>query len=375
MKRRQFITAVGAGSAVAMTGCQPSQNADQNCESTSTDTQSPAINRNKTIRWNMVTTWPKNFQGLGEGAEYLAEMITRMSGGRLEVKVFGSGELVPALQVFDAVSSGTAEMGHGGAYYWRGKMPSTPFFSALPFGFNAVETISWLLKGGGYELWRELYEPFGVIPFMGGNSGVQMAGWFNREINSVEDLEGLRMRIPGLGGEVLKRAGGTPVLKAASEVFTSLATGNIDAAEWVGPYNDLAMGLYKAAKYYYYPGWHEPGTNLEAIVNKRSYEALPADLQAIVTEACHASNQAILADFTAKNNESLKVLVEEHQVQLRQLPDDVLKTLKSIADEVVTESVAGDEIGQRILSSYQTFKSQVRAWHEISEFAYTRIID
>lgn len=365
MKRRQFITAVGAGTIGVAAGCSPKE---QQCADTG------AEKSKEVIRWNMVTTWPKNFQGLGEGAERLAQLINEMSGGRLVVKVFGSGELVPALEVFDAVSSGTAEMGHGGAYYWRGKMPSSPFFSTLPFGLNANETTAWLLKGGGYDLWRELYEPFGVVPFIGGNSGVQMAGWFNKEIKSIDDLQGLRMRIPGLGGEVLKRAGGTPVLKAASEVFTSLETGNIDAAEWVGPYNDLAMGLYKAAKYYYYPGWHEPGTCLEAIVNKAAYEKLPADLQAIVTNACHAANQDILSDFTAKNNEALKVLVNEHNVELRKLPDDVLNTFRELATQVVEESVADDPLGQRILTSYMDFKKQVRAWHDISEFAYTDII-
>jgi TRAP-type mannitol/chloroaromatic compound transport system substrate-binding protein len=164
------------------------------------------------------------------------------------------------------------------------------------------------------------------------------------------------------------------VLKAASEVFTSLETGNIDAAEWVGPYNDLALGLYKAADYYYYPGWHEPGTTLEAIVNKNAFEALPEDLQAIVQHACHAANQDILSDFTAKNNEALKVLVEEHQVKLRKLPDDVLERLRTLADEVVAETVANDPIGQRVLASYQDYKQQVRAWHNISEFAYTEII-
>lgn len=366
MKRRHFISAVGAGSLATMAGCQPKES---NCE------QGAQVSSKETIRWNMVTTWPKNFQGLGEGAEHLAKVINEMSGGRLEVKVFGSGEIVPALEVFDAVSSGTAEMGHGAAYYWRGKMPGAAFFSTLPFGLNAVEITAWLLKGGGYELWRELYDRFNVVPFIAGNTGVQMAGWFNKEINSLDDIQGLRMRIPGLGGEVLKRAGGTPVLRAASDVFTSLETGNIDAAEWVGPYNDLAMGLYKAAEYYYYPGWHEPGTTLEAIVNKEAFNALPADLQAIVTNACHAANQDILSDFTARNNEALKVLVDEHQVKLRKLPDDVLERLRELAMEVVTESVANDPLGQRTLASYLDFKEQVRAWHDISEFAYTGIIN
>ena len=366
MKRRHFVTAVGAGALGTMAGCSPAEQPKQESEKSKISQQ--------TFKWNMVTTWPKNFQGLGEGAERLAEIINEMSNGRLTVKVFGAGELVPALQVFDAVSSGTAEMGHGAAYYWRGKMPAAPFFSTLPFGLNATEIIAWLLRGGGYELWRELYKPFGVVPFIAGNTGVQMAGWFNKEINSLEDLKGLRMRIPGLGGEVLSRAGGTPVLRPGNEVFTALETGNIDAAEWVGPYNDLAMGLYKAAEYYYYPGWHEPGTNLEVVVNEQAFAELPEDLQAIVTHACHAANQEMYADFTAKNNEALKVLVEEHQVKLRRLPDDVLDKLREIADQVVEEGIGDDPLAKRILESYQRFKVNVRDWHKISEIAFMDIV-
>jgi len=368
MKRRQFVTALGAGSLTALAACQPKAT---ECSNKTTATQT----KDEVIKWNMVTTWPKNFQGLGEGAEFLAKIINEMSGGRLQVKVFGSGELVPALQTFDAVSSGTAEMGHGASYYWRGKMPGAPFFTTIPFGMNTVETNAWLIKGGGYELWRELYEPFGVVPFIGGTTGVQMAGWFNKEINSLADLKGLRMRIPGLGGEVLGRAGGTPVLRPGNEIFTALETGNIDAAEWVGPYNDLALGLYKAAKYYYYPGWHEPGTNLEVLVNQKALAALPDDLKAIVKQACHAAFVEMIAEFTAKNNQALKVLVEEHNVQLRKLPDDVLNTLQDLSKEVVLEEAANDPMAQKILKSYEDFSTDVRAWEKISEFAYTDLIN
>jgi TRAP-type mannitol/chloroaromatic compound transport system substrate-binding protein len=366
MKRRHFVGAVGAGSVAAMAGCAPQET---RCEGTVENTSA------ETIKWNMVTTWPKNFQGLGEGAEHIAQLINQMSGGRLQVKVFGAGEIVPFQGVFDAVGSGVAQMGHGAAYYWRGKMPSAPFFSTIPYGLNANELTSWILRGGGYELWRELYEPFGIVPFLGGNTGVQMAGWFNKEINSLDDLKGLRMRIPGLGGEVLKRAGGIPILKGGGEVFTALETGNIDAAEFAGPYNDLAMGLYKAAKYYYYPGWHEPGPALETIVNKEAYNALPDDLKAIVENACNAANQDIYSNYIAKNNSSLKVLVEDHNVELRRLPDDVLAELRVLADEVVAESVADDPLGQRILASFMDFREQVRDWHAISEYAYTDIIN
>ncbi len=361
MKRRNFISAVGATAAIgSLSACN---NAEKDCSTETTAKQ-------KVIKWKMVTTWPKNFQGLGEGAEFLARIINEMSGGRLKIKVYGSGELVPALQTFDAVSSGTAEMGHGASYYWKGKMPQSPFFSTVPFGLNATEIHAWLLKGGGYELWRELYKPFGVRPYAAGNTGVQMAGWFNKKIESMNDIKGLKMRIPGLGGEVLSRAGGIPVLIPGSEVFTALETGVVDAAEWVGPYNDLAMGLYKAAKYYYYPGWHEPGTTLEAIVNQEAFDALPEDLQMIVEQACHAANLDMQADFTAKNNLALQVLVDEHQVQLLKLPDDVLIKLRELSEQIVEEIANSSEVGKRIFKSYNTYKNQVRSWHTISEQAY-----
>ena len=322
------------------------------------------------IEWKMVTTWPQNFPGLGTGATGLAERIGRMSGGRLTVKVYGAGELVPALEVFDAVSTGTAQMGHGGAYYWKGKAEATQFFSAVPFGFNAQEMNSWLYHGGGLELWRELYEPFNLVPFPGGNSGVQMGGWFNREINSVADLQGLKMRIPGLGGEVLSRLGGASVNIPGGELFTAMQQGTIDATEWVGPYNDLAFGLHRVAKYCYYPGWHEPGTTLEALVNKSAFEALPKDLQEIVDAACRVTNEDMLAEFTANNQIALTTLINEHEVDFRPFPDDVLRALKKASVEVIEEIAERDPYSKRVYASYRTFRERVSAWHEVSERAY-----
>jgi len=334
----------------------------------------PAIVSAKTkIKWKMVTTWPKNFPVLGTGANQLAKLITEMSDGRIKVKVYGAGELIPAFEVFDAVSRGTAQMGHGSAYYWKGKIEEAQFFSTVPFGMNAREMTAWLYHGGGMELWRETYEPFGIIPAAAGNTTVQMAGWFNKEINSANDLKGLKMRIPGLGGEVLKRAGGTPVNLPGGELFTSLKTGAIDATEWVGPYNDLAFGLYKAAKYYYYPGWHEPGTTLEAIINKKAFEELPKDLKSIVENCCKIVNQDMTAEFTAKNNAALDTLVNKHNVDVRKLPDDVLEKLKALSHDVVTELAAKNKAAQKIYDSYNKFYKQVSAWHEISEKIYYNV--
>lgn len=327
------------------------------------------------IRWKMVTTWPKNFPGLGTAPENFSRLVNDMSGGRLQVQVYGAGEIVPAFGVFDAVSQGVAEMGHGGAYYWTGKVPASVFFTAVPFGFTATEASAWMHYGGGQELWREAYEPFNLIPMAGGNTGVQMAGWFNREINSVEDLKGLKMRIPGLGGEVFTRAGGTAVTMPGGELYTSLQTGVIDATEWVGPYNDLAMGLHEVAEYYYYPGWQEPGPVLEVIVNKTAFESLPPDLQAIIEVASRAINQDMLDEYTARNNRALTELVEVHGVKLRKLPDDVIIALKQAAREAVADLAARDPMAAKVYESFQSFYGGVRNYHHISEQAYINARD
>lgn len=324
----------------------------------------------KTYRWKLITTWPKNLPGLGVAPERLAQRIRAMSNGRLDIKVYGAGELVPAFEIFDAVSQGTAEMGHGAAYYWPGKLPVAALFATVPFGMSAQEMTGWLHQGGGLDLWRELYAPFNLRPFPGGNTGVQMAGWFNKEINSLDDLQGLKMRIPGLGGEVLQRAGGVPVSLPGGEVFTSLQTGVIDATEWVGPYNDLALGLHTVAKYYYYPGWHEPGPALETLINQDAWDSLPADLQAIVEAACLAMDTEVPAEFTARNSAALQTMVEEHGVELRRLPDDVLARLRELSDEVVTELAGDDPLAKRIVESYRAFAASAKTYSEISEQAY-----
>ncbi|RTZ71936.1 MAG: ABC transporter substrate-binding protein [Gammaproteobacteria bacterium] len=359
MDRRDFLKRSGAAAAVAGTGLGVSGLA----------------HGKSTIKWKMVTTWPKNFPGLGTGANNLAKLITEMSGGRLKVKVYGAKELVPAFEVFDAVSRGTAEMGHASAYYWKGKVPEAQFFSTMPFGMTANEMNGWIYYGGGQELWDEVYEPFGVLGRPAGNTGVQMGGWFNKEINSLEDLKGLKMRIPGLGGEVLKRLGGTPVNLPGGELFTALTSGTIDATEWVGPYNDLAFGLYKAAKYYYYPGFHEPGTILEALINRKAFEKLPKDLQSIVLNACRVVNMDMLAEYYARNPGALDQLVDKHKVQLRAYPDDVLRQLRKVSAEVAEELAGQNQAAKKIYESYQGFLDSARKFSRISDLAYLKARD
>jgi len=357
MKRRNFIKAAATSGLIT---------------STALASGSVLAKSTTTIKWKMVTTWPKNFPGLGTGANNLARLITQMSGGRLKVKVYGAKELVPPFEVFDAVSRGTAQMGHGAAYYWKGKTAASQFFAAVPFGLTAQEMNGWLYHGGGLELWREIYEPFGIIPAAAGNTGVQMAGWFNKEIKSIADLKGLKMRIPGLGGEVLKRAGGTPVNLPGGEIFSSLKTGAIDATEWVGPYNDLAFGLYKAAKFYYYPGWHEPGTTLEALINKDAFEKLPEDLRSIVLNACKITNQDMIAEYTTRNQQALDTLVHKHKVKVLKLPDEVLNKLQSLSDKVINEVAATDKMTRKVFKSFKSYRDSVKKWTDISELAYLK---
>ncbi|GAB4182831.1 MAG: TRAP transporter substrate-binding protein DctP [Wenzhouxiangellaceae bacterium] len=360
MKRREMMASAALG-AVALAGCQ---SANQSTTDTSQSQQR--------YRWKMVTTWPKDFPGMGTGANRLAERITRMSNGRLTVTVYGGNELVPPFETFDAVSRGTAEMGHGASYYWKGKAPAAQYFAGVPFGMTATEVNAWLYYGGGLDLWREVYAPFGVLPFPGGNTGVQMGGWFNREINSLADLQGLKMRIPGLGGEVLQRVGGLPVNIPGAEIFTALKTGTIDATEWVGPWNDLAFGLHQAAEYYYYPGWHEPGTTLECLVNAEAFSSLPDDLQAIVENACMAAHVDMYAEYTMRNQGALQTLVEEHGVQLREFSAEIVEALALASREVLDELAKADEVSAKVYDSYRKFLAQTRQWTSRSELSYLR---
>ncbi len=361
MKRRDFIA--GIGSSAALTAC------------TSGTEQQATTATNERITWRMVTTWPPNFPGQGTGVNTLARYINELSGGRMTIEVYGAGELIPAFEVFDAVSQGSVEMGHGAAYYWRGKSEATQFFASIPFGMNIHEVNAWLYYGGGLELWRELYAPFDLVPFPCGNTGVQLGGWFNREINSVEDLKGLKMRIPGLGGEVIRRAGGTPVTMAGSEIFTSLQTGAIDATEWVGPYNDVSFGLHKAARYYYYPGWQEPGAGLECMINKDAWDSLPADLQAIVDISCQAITTDMMAEYTHGNALALQQLVDDPNVEVRPFPDDVLRLLKSHTQDIVAELSATDPAWKKIADSYYAFIEKSTENQRVTEWANLKTRD
>jgi TRAP-type mannitol/chloroaromatic compound transport system substrate-binding protein len=351
MKRRHLL--ISAGAAATLAAC----NGDQGTE------------KGK-FRWKLVTSWQANFPGLATGAARLADAIGEASGGRLRVEVFAGNELVAPFEVFDTVSRGRAEMGHSAAYFWKNRHPAMPFFCTVPFGLNAQEMNAWLYHGGGLELWRELYAGFNLIPFPAGNLGVQMAGWFNREITSLEDIKGLKMRIPGLGGEVMTRLGAQAVNIPGAEIAAAMRAGTIDACEWMNPRNDLAFGLFDVAKYCYAPGWQEPGQTLECIVNRDAYNALPIDLQAIVGQCCRAINDDLLAEYTTENQRAMRVLIDDHRVEFRRLPDSVLTALRKAADEVLTEMVGEHGFARLVLASYRNFRDQSRAWHAFSELPY-----
>ncbi|WP_322981944.1 TRAP transporter substrate-binding protein [Pseudomonas sp. C11] len=320
----------------------------------------------QTFHWKMVTTWPKNAPGTGTAAERLAERINAMSAGRLTVKVYAAGELVPALEVFDAVSRGTAELGHGTPYYWKGKVPAAQFFGAVPFGLSTLEMNAWLSHGGGQALWDEAYAPFGLKPLTAGNSTMQMGGWFNKEINSLDDIKGLKIRMPGIGGEVWSRLGATTVVLPGGEIFTALQTGAIDATDWVSPYNDLAFGLQKAAKYYYYPGWQEPQSVLELLINQKAFDALPADLQAIVTEAARASTLDMMDDYVFNNAKALEELKQSGTL-LKRFPDPVLQAMQHETDQVLGELAAQSDLNGRIWASMKAFQALATSMQALSE--------
>jgi len=319
----------------------------------------------KVFHWKMVTTWPANLPVFETGPERFADEVRKMSDGRLDIKVYAGGELVPALGVFDAVSQGTVEMGHGSPYYWAGKVPAAQFFASVPFGMTASGMNAWLYEGGGLKLWREVYKPFNLVPFPGGNTGVQMGGWFNKKIESLDDIKGLRMRIPGLGGKVLAAAGGNPVLMAGGEIYTALDRGAIDATEWVGPYHDMRLGLNRAAKYYYYPGWHEPGTELEFMVNADAWAQLPEDLKTIVRTAAQATTQWIFSAMEARNAEALQKLEASQKTRILEFPPAVLDELKKMTKKTLDEEAAKDPEFKRIYDAYRKFRDTYADWNRI----------
>lgn len=360
--RRQFLktaAALGAGLAAprALAADAPAK--------------APAILTGKK-EWRMAMTWPKVLPGLGTGAVRLADRITKLSDGKLTVKAYGAGELVPALGVFDACADGSIEMAHDAPYYWLSKNRSFAFFCAVPGGLTAQEQHAWIYFDDGLKLMHELYGEFGLISFPAGNTGTQMGGWFTRPIESLKDINGLKMRIPGIAGEIIAKLGGNPQTIPGGELFTALQQGVIDALEWVGPWNDMALGFHRIAKYYYGPGFHEGGPMLELMINKQAYESLDKDLQRIVKVACATENMLMLSEYQANNLHSYAELKQMKDITIAPYPEDVLKAFFTLAEEVVAGTASGGAISKRIYESYHRFREAAMGMGPVSEYGFMR---
>ncbi len=354
MKRREFIKKTGAG-AVAVGTLAGS---------------APAIHAQKTIEIAMVTTWPRDFPGLGTGAQRFAERLSDMTDGRMQVNYFAGGERVKPFDSFDEVASGNSQLYHAADYYWKGKHPGWAYFTAVPFGLTYTEINAWIRFGGGQELWDELAAEFGLKCIMCGNTGVQMGGWFRKEIDSADDLKGLKMRIPGLGGDVMAKLGASPVSLPGAQIYENLVSGAIDATEWVGPWNDEFMKFYEAAKYYYYPGMHEPGSMLALGMNKKWWDGLSNSDQEIIAAAAAKENDVMMSEYNAKNGASLAKLINEQGVQLREFNEDIYDSFGEAADEVFEEVVSHSDLARRIHESFLKARQEVGSWNKIADQAY-----
>ena len=356
MKRRDFLStsALGLGT-LALNGCYKEKHSikDKNIN----------INRGKKVTLKLATSWPAHFPIMGTGVDSFAKRCFELSGGTLEIKVYPKNILVPALQVFDTCSATQIDAFHSGVYYWKGKNSVFSIFGGMPLGLTSEEMITWLKFGGGMELWREFYAKFNLYPLVGGSTGPQMGGWFKKEINSLADLKGLKMRIPGLGGEVMKKLGVNPVLLPAGEIYTALERGTIDATEWVGPALDRMMGFDKTADYYY-TGWHEPGSILEITFNKNRWEKLSAEHQAIITSATEEMTGTMIQEFRYKNAKALASMPKN--VQIKTFPKEIIETAKIALNEVLAKESKLNEDFKRTLESYQNFSKLNLAWDNIS---------
>lgn len=369
MNRRDFLTtATTASAALALGGCNDSNREaidySKHPKKSSEEIKRVNINRNKKTVLKLATSWPANFPIMGVGVDRFAKRVNDISGGSLEIKIYPKNVLVPALAVFDACSSGQIDAFHSGPYYWKGKNSSFSLYSGIPFGLTAEEINSWMLFGGGLDLWREQYAKYNLHPFVGGNTNIQMGGWFRKPINSISDMQGLKMRIPGLGGEVFSKMGVNPILLPAGEIYTSLERGVIDATEWVGPALDIMMGFYKVAPYYY-SGWHEPGSILELTFNKHSFKKLAFEHQSIIEVASNELNSNMAYEFHAKNILALQKL-KELDVKILQFPKEVTTAAKVALEEVIGEFSKKNEDFKRVYNSIDNYLKLSKQWSDTS---------
>ncbi|MEO0549469.1 MAG: TRAP transporter substrate-binding protein [Pseudomonadota bacterium] len=360
--RRKLLGAATLGAAgVAATAC--SQSASDGTPG------APAIVKRRT-RLTMTTTWPKDLPGLGMAATRIGQRIEALSEGQITVNVYAAGELVPAFEAFDTVASGNADMYHGAEYYWQSKSKAFNFFTAVPMGMSAPEIMGWIDFGGGQALWEELSGQYGVIAFQGANSGHQMGGWFKREVNSLDDFRGLKMRIPGLGGDVIRALGGAAESLPGNEIYQALQTGRIDATEWVGPWNDYFLGFHREAKFYYGPGFHEPGSSLAMGMNREKWDSLTPTEQNIIRSACSEVNHLSVGEFTYQNAVYLEKLVTEEDIELRQFPEDVMARVQEVSADIRSDAGSGGDLERRIYESFEDALRKSRSWANIADGPY-----
>lgn len=359
MKRRKFLgnTAISAASVAALGACTRTATAPGN---------TTALPR---MRWRMATSWPKSLDTIYGGADTVCKRVSEMTDGRFTITPFAAGEIVPGLQVLDAVQAGTVECGHTASYYYIGKNPALGFATAVPFGLNAQQQNAWLYQGGGLEAIQQLYSDFNVINFPAGNTGVQMGGWFKREIKSVSDLNGLKMRIPGLGGEVMSRLGVNVQVLPGGEIYLALDRGAIDAAEWVGPYDDEKLGLHKAAPFYYYPGWWEPGPTLDVMVNKTAWQRLPKEYQEIFKTAAYEANINMLAKYDALNRQALGRLVAGG-AKLTPYSKEIMQAAEKVSFDLYEANAAKDATFKQVYTQWKDFREQIYKWSLINELSF-----
>ena len=354
MKRRDFLKTTGV---VGVAGAA------------ATTLSAPAIAQDR-IDIAMVSTWPRDFPGLGTGAQRFAESLSTISGGRFQVEYFAAGERVGAFDSFDAVASGDVQGYHSGEYYWKGRHPGWAYFTSVPFGLTCAEQNAWIRFGGGQELWDELAGEFGLKGFLCGNTGAQMGGWFNKEINSADDLAGLKMRMPGLGGDVLAKLGASPVSLPGGQIYENLISGAIDAAEWVGPWNDEIMKFYEATQYYYFPGFQEPGPNLASTFNASWWGTLSRSDKAMIEAAAAMENDVMVAEYNARNGAALARLINEQGVELRRFSDDTFDAFGAATEEVFEEVQEHSDLAARIHASFANARREIGGWSSLSDQAY-----
>ncbi|MDZ8053506.1 MAG: TRAP transporter substrate-binding protein [Aulosira sp. ZfuVER01] len=358
MKRREVLNTAAIASVTATTLAS--------CARTGT---SPNVQTGlPNVRWRMATSWPKSL-GTFIGAETVSKRVAEMTNGRFKITPFAAGELVPGLQVLDAVQAGTVECGHTSSYYYIGKSPALAFATSVPFGLNAQQQYAWLYHGGGLQAIQKIYTNFNTISFPAGSTGAQMGGWFKREIKSVADLKGLKMRIPGLGGQVMSRLGVNVQVLPGGEIYLALDRGAIDAAEWVGPYDDEKLGLHKAAQFYYYPGWWEPGPTLDVLVNLNAWKRLPKEYQEVFKTACAEANLNMLSQYDALNGEALTRL-KSGGTKLVPYSPEIMQAAQKISFDIFNENASKDANFKQVYEQWKAFRENIFNWNRINELSY-----